>query len=101
MEIEFHSVFSFNIKNLLISHYIIFLLNHLIFPVKINLIAHLFLLLTIKNAYATAVVSPFDLTRSFGWYDFSIKLPGNYLFEKRFAGHVETGHVSKSDPAMG
>lgn len=53
------------------------------------------------NAHATAVFSPFDLARSFGWYDFSIKLPGNYLFEKRFAGHVETGHVSKSDPAMG
>ncbi|MDP4130718.1 MAG: alkaline phosphatase family protein, partial [Bacteroidota bacterium] len=52
------------------------------------------------NARATGVVTPFDLTESFGWYDFSIKLPGNYLFEKRFAGHVETGRMSKSDPAM-
>ena len=52
------------------------------------------------NAHATAVVTPFDLTQSFGWYDFSLKLPGNHLFEKRFAGHVETGRMSKSDPAM-
>ncbi len=52
------------------------------------------------NAQENVVVVPFDLTKSFAWYDFSIKVPGNYLFEKRFAGHVETGRVSKSDPAM-
>jgi phospholipase C len=38
---------------------------------------------------------------SFGWYDFSIKLKGNSVFEKRYAGRVETGKASKTDPFMG
>ena len=39
--------------------------------------------------------------KSFGWYDFSLKIPGNNIFEKRYAGRVETGKASYSDPAMG
>src|SRR5690606_396831 len=42
-----------------------------------------------------------DLKSSFGWYDFSIKVKGSNLFEKRYAGHVETGKESVSDPYMG
>jgi phospholipase C len=42
-----------------------------------------------------------DLSKSFGWYDFSIKIKGNTVFEKRYAGRVETGKASKSDPLMG
>lgn len=38
---------------------------------------------------------------NFGWYDFSVKCKGYDEFEKRYAGHVETGNHSKSDPAMG
>lgn len=36
-----------------------------------------------------------------GWYDFSIRLSGNDSFEMRYAGRVETGKASTSDPAMG
>jgi phospholipase C len=36
-----------------------------------------------------------------GWYDFSIRVNGNDVFEKRYAGHVETGRLSTSDPLMG
>jgi phospholipase C len=43
----------------------------------------------------------FYLDKSYGWYDFSIKLKGNNIFEKQYAGHVETGQESKSDPLMG
>lgn len=42
-----------------------------------------------------------DLKRSFGWYDFRLKVQGAEGFEKRFAGRVETGNPGFSDPAMG
>ncbi|MES2891403.1 MAG: phospholipase C, phosphocholine-specific [Bacteroidota bacterium] len=38
---------------------------------------------------------------SFNWYDVSVAVKGVDGFEKRFAGHVETGAVSKTDPLMG
>ena len=42
-----------------------------------------------------------DLSKSFGWYDFTIKVTGIESFEKRYAGRVETGEFSRTDPAMG
>ena len=42
-----------------------------------------------------------DLGKSFGWYDHSVKLNGNSQFEQRFAGRVETGKTSFTDPLMG
>ena len=42
-----------------------------------------------------------NLNKSFYWYDISVKIKGNDIFEKRYAGRVETGRESKSDPAMG
>jgi len=42
-----------------------------------------------------------DLKTSYGWYDFSVKLKGNDVFEQRFAGRVETGMHSYTDPFMG
>ena len=42
-----------------------------------------------------------DLGKSYGWYDFSVKIKGGDVFEQRYAGHVETGNVSSSDPVMG
>jgi phospholipase C len=42
-----------------------------------------------------------NTAQSFGWYDFSVTVKGNTLFEKRYAGHIETGHDSKTDPFMG
>jgi phospholipase C len=41
-----------------------------------------------------------DLSNSFGWYDFTVRIAGNTQFEKRYAGHVETGELSKTDPQM-
>jgi phospholipase C len=41
-----------------------------------------------------------DLSNSFGWYDFTVRITGNTQFEKRYAGHVETGELSKTDPQM-
>ncbi len=42
-----------------------------------------------------------NLKSSFGWYDFSVKVEGFETFEQRFAGRVETGKTSFSDPLMG
>lgn len=36
-----------------------------------------------------------------GWYDFSVRLQGYQGFEKRYAGRIETGRDSISDPFMG
>jgi phospholipase C len=40
------------------------------------------------------------LISSHGWYDFSVRVIGHEAFEFRYAGHVETGLDSVSDPAM-
>ena len=42
-----------------------------------------------------------NLKSSYGWYDFSIKVAGFDDFEKRYAGRVETGKESFTDPFMG
>jgi phospholipase C len=41
-----------------------------------------------------------DSGKSFGWYDLSIKVAEAGSFERRYAGRVETGKESYSDPAM-
>lgn len=42
-----------------------------------------------------------DCSKSYGWYDFTIKIDGAKEFEKRYAGRIETGEFSRTDPAMG
>jgi phospholipase C len=49
---------------------------------------------------ATAILTV-DTKRSFGWYDVSVRVAGHPQFERRYAGRVETGEWSYSDPAMG
>lgn len=41
------------------------------------------------------------LSDSFGWYDVSVRVVGQPSFEQRYAGRVETGASSYSDPVMG
>jgi phospholipase C len=42
-----------------------------------------------------------NTSKSHNWYDFSIRIKGNGSFERRFAGRVETGAPTKTDPLMG
>jgi phospholipase C len=42
-----------------------------------------------------------DLSKSHGWYDINLSLPVNAKYQRRFAGRVETGRSSKTDPFMG
>lgn len=81
--------------------------------------------LTIKNASANAVdiqlndlgyqtnnlqktikpkseeVLVLNLQKSYGWYDFEVKTSSNNQYLQRFAGRVETGKESFTDPVMG
>lgn len=52
------------------------------------------------GAGATVVVSR-PLGASFGWYDLSIRSSSDAQFERRVAGHVETGAASRTDPIIG
>ncbi|KAA2239332.1 phospholipase C, phosphocholine-specific [Chitinophaga agrisoli] len=42
-----------------------------------------------------------ELSKSHGWYDCSVRVKGNDVFEQRYAGRVETGKPSFTDPLMG
>jgi phospholipase C len=67
--------------------------------------------LRIANAYTGAhtvqVLVPgetltprFVLDGSFGWYDITLTVDSDRGFQQRFAGHLETGKESASDPAL-
>lgn len=60
------------------------------------------------NAPAALVVQPATTetiivatSNSHGWYDFTVQVHGANQFERRYAGRVETGQPSKTDPLMG
>jgi len=56
---------------------------------------------TVKvNANSQKVIS-LNLQKSKGWYDFSVTIDGYDDYFKHYAGHVETGNESITDPFMG
>ncbi|HEY5826625.1 MAG TPA: alkaline phosphatase family protein [Cyclobacteriaceae bacterium] len=54
-----------------------------------------------KIVAGESVTITLNLKNSFGWYDTSVFINGKPNFENRFAGRVETGNESVSDPSMG
>ncbi|MHB8817179.1 MAG: phospholipase domain-containing protein, partial [Steroidobacteraceae bacterium] len=68
---------------------------------------------TVTDAYTGKVVPAFftrhgeefvydwSLEQFQGWYDLVITVEQDPTFKYRFAGHIETGRESISDPAMG
>ncbi len=58
-------------------------------------------LVLVPGSKVSKVQSRFETAQSFGWYDYSVTLKDNKLFEKRFAGRLETGRPGKTDPGMG
>jgi phospholipase C len=44
---------------------------------------------------------PLDLSRTHGWHDIRVRVAEAPAFEKRYAGRIETGTESITDPAMG
>jgi phospholipase C len=53
------------------------------------------------NTQNQPITISLPLERSGGWYDFSIHIPGAPKFKRRFAGRIEDGTPSLSDPLMG
>jgi phospholipase C len=60
------------------------------------------------NSHKGTVVPPsgkasivLNLEESHNWYDFTVKTSSHPGYEKRYAGHVETGQNSYTDPLMG
>jgi phospholipase C len=47
------------------------------------------------------LIATIKLEKSYGWYDFTIKADNTDTYLRRFAGRVETGKSSFSDPVMG
>lgn len=57
---------------------------------------------TIRLSGATlAKKEVLNLKSSYGWYDISVTVKGYDGFEKRYAGRVESGEHSRTDPVMG
>ncbi|CAN5623000.1 phospholipase C, phosphocholine-specific [soil metagenome] len=50
---------------------------------------------------STQEIITINLGNHANWYDLSVTVDGNNSFMKRFAGHVETGKHSFTDPLMG
>ncbi|PWS32727.1 phosphocholine-specific phospholipase C [Pedobacter paludis] len=49
---------------------------------------------------ASTIIS-LNTTKNGNWYDFSISQAGNTVFSHRFAGKIETGEITITDPFMG
>ncbi|MFD2288062.1 phospholipase C, phosphocholine-specific [Pedobacter petrophilus] len=56
-------------------------------------------LLKIKAKGTVSAIA--DLSKSHNWYDFRLTVKGHEQFIERFAGRVETGNETKTDPLMG
>jgi len=56
---------------------------------------------TVTAPPGQTVTAEWDLTASDRWYDLTVTLDGQPAFLRRFAGHVETGRPSRTDPAIG
>lgn len=61
-----------------------------------------------KTANQTVIVQPgreslaiINTAKSHGWYDFTFSVKGHPSYSKRYAGRIETGRHSKTDPFMG
>jgi len=53
----------------------------------------------LKGGETARLTLPF--AKSQGWYDLSVRWPSRETFQRRFAGRIETGKDSISDPFMG
>ena len=55
---------------------------------------------TVKLPARASVTVRLPLKDSAYWYDFSVRVVGQADYSRRFAGHLETGEPSITDPAM-
>ncbi|MEJ2882773.1 phosphocholine-specific phospholipase C [Pedobacter sp. GR22-6] len=55
--------------------------------------------ISLKPGASTSLL--ISLEKSFGWYDFSVTVYGTEMYSRQYAGHVENGRDSVTDPYMG
>ncbi|WP_018628269.1 phosphocholine-specific phospholipase C [Niabella aurantiaca] len=70
-------------------------------PLSITIIDHAYKNPDLRKEVQGSQQLVLNLSKSNGWYDFSVKINGNSSFEKRYAGRVETTKESITDPFMG
>jgi phospholipase C len=70
-------------------------------PYAIEIVDHAYGAKPLEKVVSGKEVVILNTEKSFGWYDFSVKVDGHANFERRYAGHVEAGRHSTSDPLMG
>ncbi len=104
IEIQFEYEREINSPKKLTGNIVISFINHSSKDQKVNIhdmaynyASHEILL----GANQTQRSEVIHLKPSFNWHDVSIKVKDYAHFEKRYAGRVETGDHSKSDPLMG
>ena len=56
---------------------------------------------TLAVGAGQTVTERWVLARSRGWYDLLVTVAGDPHFQRRYAGHVETGEDTVTDPLMG
>ncbi|HEY0433867.1 MAG TPA: phospholipase domain-containing protein, partial [Chitinophagaceae bacterium] len=56
---------------------------------------------SVSVAARQSVQVPIDVSGSYGWYDFTVMIKEQPKFAYHYAGHIETGAHSKTDPLMG
>lgn len=57
--------------------------------------------INLDNSMGGKAIVPLQLEKNSNWYDFSVIIQDEPDFLSRYAGHVETGYLSESDPYMG
>lgn len=53
------------------------------------------------NGNSNRITQVINLEKSLNWYDFTVSIPGNKKYYRRYTGHVETGLPGYTDPYMG
>jgi len=94
-------------KNKLTGNIVLFMTNPGTAPVRVVITDNAYRTAPIKKILhpgmggAGKTVLLIDLSKQFGWYDFTVQISGDDSFEKRYAGKVENGKIGYSDPYMG
>jgi phospholipase C len=86
----------------LTGNLIVHLRNRISQPIEVTLVDNAYKSAPQRKSLEPGGITPvlLNLQQSYGWYDFSVSTKGTTA-QARFAGRIETGHPSFTDPLMG
>jgi len=99
-QVEIRAEYERDAKNKLSGNLVITIVNSVGTPVSIQVKDEAYQQPSLTKRIASTETISVNLSKSFGWYDLSVRIPDTNNFEVRLAGRVETGRDGKSDPAM-